>query len=246
MSRIADMNGAELLDLARCDGLDEGQVLEILRNPYCTPEVAGILLERREILGSHVVRERLAGFQGTSFARAMGLMATLPWLSLVHLAQTPRTPPRVRRQAERKLLQRLPQMSLGETIALARLAHRPLLPSLIATDLPQVQLAVLDNPRLVENDVVQMVNRAGLDREVVLGVLRHRQWGRSQAVRRRAVLHPVLPLPLALGVLVELGPSVLVEIAGTPGLRDEIREAATLLAARKAGNANARGDTIVG
>ncbi len=240
------MNSSQLLELAQTDGLDEGQVLEMLRNPYCTPEVAEILVKRREILGSHVVRERLAGFPGMNFSQAMSLLPTLPWLSVLHIAQNPRTPPRIRRQAERKLLHKLPRMSLGETIALARLAHRPLLPALMATDLEQVQLAVLDNARLVENDVLVMLSREGLPREVLLGVLRHGRWGRSHAVRKRAACHPGLPVPLALGVLVELRPSALVEIAETPGLREEIREAAMGLAERKAVKATDRGDTIVG
>jgi len=240
------MNGAELLELARSEGLDDGQVLEMLRNPYCTVEVAEILLGRRDILGSHVVRERLAGFPGMSFARAMSLLPTLPWLSVLHIAQSPRTPPRIRRQAERKLLDRLPRMSLGETIALARLAHRPLIPALMATDLEQVQLAVLDNARLVENDLLVMLAREGLPQGVLVGVLRHAKWGRSVAVRRRAACHPGLPLPVALGVLVELGPSALEEIAVTPGLREEIRQAAVSLADRKAAKAAGKGDTIVG
>jgi len=246
MMRIADLSGSQLLELARSDGLDEGQVLEMLRNPYCTTEVAEVLVRRRELLGSHVVRERLAGFQGMSFSRAMSLLPTLPWLSVLHIAQNPRTPPRIRRQAERKLLHRLPQMSLGETIALARLAHRPLLPALMNTDLEQVQLAVLDNPRLVENDVLLMLSRGTLPRKVLLGVVRHGRWGRSQTVRKRAVRHPELPLPLALGILVELSPSVLKEIATSPGLRDDVRDAAAGLAERRAAMAGSRDDTISG
>jgi len=245
MVRIADMNAAQLLELAHGDGLDEGQVLEMLRNPYCTAEVAEVVVKRRELLGSHTVRERLAGFPGMSFARAMSLLPTLPWLSVLHIAQNPRTPPHVRRQAERKLLNKLPRLSLGETIALARLAHRPLLPALIATDLPSVQMAVLDNARLVENDVLLLVNRESLPLEVLLGVLRHGRWGRSYAVRKRAVCHARLPLPLALGLLVELGPAALVEISGMPGLREELREAAVDLARRKSERAAEQGDTIL-
>lgn len=242
--RIADMNTSQLLQLAHDDGLDERQVLEMLRNPYCTVEVAEVLVVRRELLGSHTVRERLAGFPGMSFSRAMSLLPTLPWLSVLHVAQNPRTPPQVRRQAERKLLQKLPRLSLGETIALARLAHRPLLPALMATDLPQVQSAILDNARLVENDVLLMLNRETLPREVLLGVLRHGRWGRSYAVRQRAVRHPRLPLPLAIGLLAELNPAALAELSQLPGLRDELREAAAVLARRKRERAGDQSDTI--
>jgi len=246
MMRIADMNAPQLLELARGDGLDEGQVLEVLRNPFCTAEVAEVLVTRRELLGWHTVRERLAGFPGMSFARAMSLLPTLPWLSVLHIAQNPRTPPQVRRQAERKLLNTLPKLSLGETIALARLAHRPLLPALIATDLPKVQMAVLDNTRLVENDVLLLLHRESLPLEVLLGILRHGRWGRSYAVRKRAVRHARLPLPVAMGLLVELGPAALIEISGVPGLRDELRDAAISLARRKSERAVEQGDTIGG
>ncbi len=233
MTRIADMATPELLDLVRSGELDEGAVLEVLRNPYCTAEVAERVLENRQWLSSHVVRERLAGFPGMEFSRALNLLANLPWLSLLHLAQNPRTPPMVRRQAERRLLNRLPQMALGEVIALARLAHRPLLQTLIATDQPRVQLALLDNPRLVENDILLLLNRDRITAEVLVAVTRHRRWGRARAVRLRMAAHPALPLPLALSLLVELGLAELEGLAARPDVSEEVRTAARELVVRK-------------
>ncbi len=233
MGRIAEMGSSELLELVRSGELDEGEVLEVLRNPYCTAEVAGLIVENRRWLASHVVRERLAGHPGTGFSRAISLLGNLPWLSLLHLAQNPRTPPMVRRQAERRLLNRLPQMALGEVIALARLAHRPLLHSLIATDQPRVQLALLDNPRLVENDVLLLLNRERITPEVLVAVTRHRRWGRTRAVRIRMAAHPGLPLPVALSLLVELGIVELEGLARRPEVPVEVRAAAARLAERK-------------
>jgi len=244
MGRIADMATTELLELVRTGELDEGAVLEILRNPYCTPEVAEHILGNRRWLSSHVVRERLAGFPGVGFSRALGLLANLPWLSLLHLAQNPRTPPMVRRHAERRLLNHLPQMALGEVIALARLAHRPLLRALIATDQPRVQLALLDNPRLVENDVLLLLNREGIGAEVLLAVTRHRRWGRAHAVRLRMVVHPALPLPVALSLLVELGPVELRDLSARPDVPEPVRTAAAELAERKGSASQGDGGTI--
>ncbi len=80
------------------------------------------------MLGPHGVRELLAGFPGFNFCRALDLLATLPWVSLLTISQAPKTPPVVRRHAERKLVSQMLTMALGEKIALARRAHRALFP----------------------------------------------------------------------------------------------------------------------
>lgn len=232
MSRIAGMATPELQALVESGGLDEAQALEVLRNPFCTLPVAERLMASRQLLGSHVVRERLAGFPGMPFAAALDLLATLPWLSLLHIAQAPRTPPLVRRHAERRLHGRLHRLSLGETTALARLAHRPLIRSLGEAREPQVLEALLDNPRMVENDLLVLLSRRTAPPEVVTAALRHRRWGRSYSVRLAVATHPSTPLPLAISALVQLRRSDVAELRARADLKPELREAAAALVER--------------
>jgi hypothetical protein len=223
---ISRMNSAELLELVRDHALDEAQGLEVLRNSYCTIEIAELVADSRHLLRSHVVRELLSGFRGLPFPRAMSLLSTLPWTSLLNLAQNPSIPPVVRRHAEKKLLTALPKMALGEKVALARRAHRPLLGTLIATADVQVLIALLNNPRLVENDILVILNTADPAPEFFTTLVRHQKWGHSYGVRRGLAECPRTPLPIALSALVQLRRVDLEEVCGRAGLPDEVKTAA--------------------
>jgi hypothetical protein len=230
ISEISTMNASELRNLVSgARGLDELEALAVLRNPYCSVDVATMVAARRDLLDLHAVRERLAGFPGMPFSQVMSLMATLPWTSLLALGQSPKTPPLVRRQADKKLIQSLQKMSLGEKIALARRAHRPLLPHLMALADVQVLEAVLDNPRLVETDLLVLLRNRGLPEEFVRLLGRHHRWGVQYRIRRAMVESPSTPLPVALSALVSLRPGDLARFARRRDLPERIRNAAQAL-----------------
>lgn len=231
--RIPDMNTAELLETVQAGTLEEGEVLEVLRNPYCTIEIAERIAASSTWLSSQTVRERLTGFRGLPLSRAMNLMSTLPWTSLLQLAQAPQTAPVVRRHAERRLQQRLPKLTLGEKIALARRAHRPLFRGLIESGDPQILIALLDNSRIVENDIQVVLNSSQPPQEFFGEVLKHRRWGQSLEIRSSLACNKNAPLPLALSALVELGPMQLRRIAERPGVPESVREAALALSERE-------------
>ena len=232
-TRIAELSSPDLLALVRGGGLDDLEVLEVLRSPFCTAQIAELVASSREHLGTQSVRELLAGFPGLSAARAMNLLSSLPWTSLMAVAQTPRTPAMVRRQAERKLILQIHSMTLGEKVAMARRAHRALFPALVAEGDPMVLTALLDNPRLVENDLVVLLNTREPPADLVLEIVRHHRWGQYLGVRRAAVECPTSPLPLALSVLVQLPPTEHQRIASKERLPERLREAAAALLDRR-------------
>ncbi len=223
------MNEAELLALAKSGKLDEQGALEALRNPYCSPQTAELIADSRELLMSHTVRELLSGFRGMPFARAMDLIATLPWVSLLSLAQNPRTPPVVRRHSEKKLTSLIATMALGEKVALARRVHRPLLRNLLSAEDGQVLGALLDNQRLTEDDVLLALNTARAPAEFYTQVARHPRWGQYYAVRRTLAVCPRTPLPVALAALVQLRANDLRAIASRPDVTQKVRSAAKAL-----------------
>ena len=199
-----DLNAAELLELVRNRSLVEGEALEVLRNPYCTVEVAEAVTKQRKALTSHKVRELLCGFRGFPFSHAVNLLATLPWTSLLELAKNPRTPPTVRRQSESRLLQRLTTMTLGEKVALSRVAHRAIFSPLISLGDEAVLTALLDNPRLVENDILVVIHRVEASPGYYRTLAAHRRWGQYYGVRKALVTCAHVPLPVALSMLVQL------------------------------------------
>jgi len=231
---IGDLDSKELMDLVNSRELGELEALQVLRSPFCTPQIAEAIASDRSLLGTHGVRELLAGFPGFTFARALGLLATLPWVSLLALSQAPKTPPVVRRHAERKLIDHMYSMALGEKIALARRAHRALFRALTASGDEQVLIALLNNPRLVENDILVILNTIEVPAEFLAELARHGRWGSYRGVRRAVVESDSTPLPLALSVLVQLPVSDLREVVGRKGLRPAVRDAAHSLIERDA------------
>ena len=231
---IPELDSVGLMEIVRGRHVDELEVLQVLRSPFCTAQVAERIASDPRLMGAHEVRERLAGFPGFTFGRALDLLATLPWTSLLSLAQSPRTPPVVRRQAERKLLASLSSMALGEKIALARRAHRALFRPLISTADGQVLCALLNNARLVENDILVILNTSKPTREVFSALANHVKWGSYIRVRRTLVVCPHTPLPLALSVLVQLSVAEIRRILEYPNLPDNVREAAQSLLQREA------------
>jgi len=229
---IAELASDELMALVRGGNLDDFQVLDVLRSPYCTVQIAELVASNRAHLGTQAIREKLAGFPGLSNAQAMNLLGSLTWAGLIAVAQTPKTPALVRRQAERKLILQVPSMSLGEKIALARRAHRALFPALIAGCDDQILTALLDNPRLVENDLEVLINTGNPPVEFISLVARHHRWGKSYGVRKAIVESPTTPLPLALSVLVQLPKSDQRRIADRSNISDRVRSAAAAVWAR--------------
>ena len=231
---ISELDSSELMALVRERQLDDLEVLQVLRSPFCTAQIAELIAADPKLLDAHTVRERLAGFPGFTFSRALDMLSTLPWASLLSLSQTPRTPPVVRRQAERHVLSQVVSMTLGEKIALARRAHRAIFPTLISGGDENVLTALLDNPRLVENDILVMLNTAAPPPGFFTELARHRKWGQYFRVRRALVECAHSPLPLALSVLVQLPTSELRRVIARPGLPQKVRAAALSLLEREA------------
>lgn len=217
------MGPDQLLRVAESEGLDDGQAIEILRNPHCSPEVAARVAEHQRLLGSDRIRRLICSVRGMPTPRVADLVATLPWLSLLQLTQDPKTPPMVRRMAERRLLLRLPKLTLGERIGLARRSHRALYGPLLATGDPQVVIALLENPRLTENDVVDLLNADDPPPVVFSAVLRSARWAPRRGIRMAMARNPSTPLPVALSAVAELGPGELKGLAGDPKVPEGVR-----------------------
>lgn len=227
--RISQMNSDELLEFVGQHELDEHQGLEVLRNPYCSAGIAVLVADSRRLLQSQSIRENLSRFRDFPFSRAMDLLATLPWTSLLNVAQTPSAPPVVRRQAEKRLLNKLLQMTLGEKVALARKTHRPLLRNLIAGGDGEVLIALLDNPRLTEMDILVILNTAAAPPTFYFELAKHHKWGQYYRVRLALAECPRTPLPLAISALVQLRKADIEVICDRQDLREEVRNAARAL-----------------
>jgi hypothetical protein len=179
------------------------EMLLLLRNHAATADLLGRIAADREWTAYHEVRRGLTLHARTPLSSARNLLPHLYWKDWVDVAADPAANPVVRRQAERMLLARLDDLSLGERIALARRATRGLVRALNETHARVVD-ALLGNPRLIELDVVTLVGSASAGREVLLRVAEHPVWGRRRAVRLELLKRSELPLQTALGTARQL------------------------------------------
>jgi hypothetical protein len=181
--------------------LSESDVLRCLRHPYSSEAVVLELLAAPALLASREVRKAIALHPAAPRADALRLLEDLPWRDLVDVGRETRAPAPVRHAANRRVLERLPKLSLGEKTALARLADRALAAALLDGGEVDVLAALLGNPRLVEEDLTAwLIVRRPTEAQLVL-LSRSERWMVRTAVRTAFLLSRRVPRAIALSVL---------------------------------------------
>jgi hypothetical protein len=170
----------------------------------------------------------------------MDALPRLGWHDLLLVVRDPRTHPVARRQGEKRLLDRVKQLTVGERTALARRATRGVIAALLADGAPTCVQALLDNAHFTEPDAVRLV-AANPHGECVAVVVRHPRWGAARAVIDAALRSPALPFGVALGLLAALPRARLAALAGSSELPVPLREPAMRLFERRQGEERAGG-----
>ena len=227
--------GSVLARLERGETVDEPELIAALRSPHCPATLVEMLATGSSARLSRRISRLLVCHPSCPRTSAWDLMLLLGWHDLVEVVRNLRTPPAVRRQAERKLLQRLARLTAGERTALARAAPRSIIVPLLVSDDPGCVRALLDNPRFCETDAVRLVHDNASPR-CVLEVLRHRRWGRARTVLAAALRHCALPLPVIMGLMVSAAAGDLEELVRAEDVPREIRSAAADLLSHRKGS----------
>ena len=134
----------------------------------------------------------------------MNLLKHLFWRDLSRVAEDPFLAPPLRRLAGKILLDRLPELTVGEKITLARISGRALLPRLMDEQLEVVLDALLWNNHLTEDDVIARVNSASTPAGTLQVIGRHPRWRPRYGVRVALVRNSRTPLAVSLGCLTSL------------------------------------------
>jgi len=114
----------------RLHELDVEAARQVLHNPHVDAETLERLGMVRSLTVSYEIRRALATHPRTPRALALRLLPTLYWRDLARLASDATVHPIVRRAGERRILDRLPALALGERVSLARSAGPGLIPAL--------------------------------------------------------------------------------------------------------------------
>jgi hypothetical protein len=205
--------------------LDEPLLLALLRRPVPLKLLELVAAtapwsERPTLLGAVVTNPR------TPRILALRLLPSLYWRDLAVAAASARLQSAVRVRAESLLKERLPELRLGDRIALARIATPPLLALLLADGDAKVVRGALDNPRLREDDLRLALRQSRAPRPLIEETAGCPRWREVYGVRLELVLQPATPLALALAQVSSLLPRDLRRVAEAAGLRPLVQAAA--------------------
>jgi hypothetical protein len=116
-------------------------------------------------------------------------------------------------------------LTLGERKSIARRRDRNLLARVIRDPHPDVIRILLDNPALVEDDVVRLCARRPVPPAVLEQVFLHPRWILRPRVRLTLALNPHTPEAVALQLLPHLSPAEVREVSQAGQVSDRVREA---------------------
>lgn len=232
LQRLREAGAEELRSLVRAAAgdLDVAAAQVVLLNPHAGEEVIRLLTEQRRLLVFYEMRRDLALHRATPQAIALALLGGLYWRDLVAAGLDVRIRPVVRRAAEQRLIERLPTLAIGEKVSIARGASPRVVQVLRHDPTPRVIAALLDNPRLVEGDLLPLASGEKAPAPVLAVLLGHRKWGNCYPVRLAVVRNPKAPLALALQHLPLLKKADQRAVASDPRLPLALRRRAELLA----------------
>lgn len=231
------MSGRELAELIqhRGGGLELREAMQILHNPYVTSELIEELAINRRLLTSYEMRRTIARHPRTAETSALRFVPGLYWRDLMELGLDVRVRPRVRRAADKYLLQRLPGLAAGEKIALARRAGTTILAQLRQDPDERVIAALLENPRLTEEGILPLAADHGARPQALDQVGAHERWRMRSRVRIALSLNPQTPLRVQQTILPGLRRHDLEQVLATPDLSSVVhRWAEQLLAGASA------------
>ena len=197
----ADRSGLVALVTENLARFGEREVLQVLRHPHLSEPVLTEILQAKAFIGLRSVRRALALHPATPRPDAVRCLDDLTWRDLVLVSRETRTPPPVRQAANWKLLEALRRLSMGEKVALARLADRDLLVPLLEENDRGVLEALLRNSRLTADDLVRWITVGRAEAETLEGLAGDPVWSRRPPVREALLRHRHLPRGAALALL---------------------------------------------
>lgn len=212
-------------------GLAEAQA--VLRNPFVTGEILEQVASVRTLVGHYGVRRDIAAHPRTPRTLALRFVSGLFWRDLAAIAADSRLHPVVRRSAERRLLERLPGLAVGEKISLARRASVAIVAALRLDPSPRVVSALLENPRLTEAQLLPLASHERASPRCLAVLSATPRWATRRAIRSALCRNPATPVASSTRLVSGLTRDDLMAVNADPRLPAALRERAAALAGRR-------------
>lgn len=227
----------ELLSALQNPNLEEKHLLLILRRRDLPASVVVAVSERPEWMAQYLVKAAIVAHHNTPKTLASSLVKFLFWRDLAKLVARSDIDSMVRKLSEVNLRDRIGQISLGEKVALARMAPREVLKALRSEANERVMAALLDNPRCTDDDVLFIANSAKTSPKILELLGKAERWMVRQTLRVAVIRNPRTPTRTSYALLAGLNDSTLRGLLDTPGLSPVIRQAAERMLGERRGSA---------
>ena len=214
-AEIPKIAPSDLQDVLDHPAAGERHIVKILLRPEL-PENFLRELAHSHWAGNARVQFGLVNHPRTPLGDSLNLVKFLMWRDLNLTAINFKLASELRHAAESNLIQRLPGMAVGEKITLARLAGGQVLKGLRAEADPGIIEAFLENQRLVEEDVLFIINRPRTIAPVLEMVARDKKWSARKEVRIALIRNPKTPLSAVVPFIVQMTTGDLKPLADDP------------------------------
>ncbi|HEY4902371.1 MAG TPA: hypothetical protein VIH89_02765 [Candidatus Sulfotelmatobacter sp.] len=186
--------------LPELDGgtLTEDKALAFLQHPDLPPEIIQKIAKNTDVMKLRKVRLAIAAHPRTARRLSLRLIRESHTGDLARFALLPAVAADIKKAAAELLLTRLPSITVGERISLARRSPPTVAAALLLDKENRVWQAVLENPRLTEAGIVKALHRHGASDALVAFLCRHAKWSFRPEIRAALLLTEKIPLAHAL------------------------------------------------
>ena len=204
-------------------------LLNLFKNRAVTTALILRIARHASWLKSYEVKSAIVLHPKTPRPIAMNLIQFLWWRDLARVADHAVLTPPLRRAAERLLSIRIQELALGEKISLARIATRGVISVLRKQNDAMVIRALLQNPRLLEEDALAIAVASGTPGTVLQALAEDARFSSRPALQKAIVLNRETPPSTALRIVQGLSTPVLKELARAPQVGQLVKVAALRL-----------------
>jgi hypothetical protein len=196
------------------DNLNEEDALLLLSRRDLPQSSIASLTRQERLLSYYRVKVALVSHPNTPRTVSLALLRHLYLQDLVQVTLTPGAPGDLRRVAEEAVINRLPGLSLGERISLARRASGRVAGALLVDREIRVVAAALSSPRLTGELVVKALGMESISAEAVERIAGHERWSHAYSVRLALLRQPLTSLGTVLALAPQVKRNDLMEISG--------------------------------
>jgi hypothetical protein len=151
------------------------------------------------------------------------LLKFLFLFDLVSVSLQPAIPIEVKKLAESLILSQLPKLQLGQQITLARRSTGKIAGELLGKENRQIIQAALDNPRLNEATLLQVLNGPGCSTQLAEVLVKHKKWFFSYDIRVALLRSNSLSMANVLRLIPDLKGSDLRDLVEDPRVNRQVR-----------------------